>query len=415
MSSPVFRNFVSLATIQGANLLAPLLTLPYLARMIGFEGLGILATAAATCAWLGILIDWGFNLTATRAVATRSHDVEEVARIVSAVTAAKVVLMLLSAAVLAVLLAAVPSVRQYGAVYVFSFAFVVAQAMLPAWAFQGMQRMGSVAAINAAAKLVSAALVLLLVQDSDQFARVPLINAVVSLIAAAMAMRQLRTRLGVRIGRPTWTEMGQMLRGGREIFVATAAGNIYSQGPVLILNLFTDVASVGKYSIAQKISMAAVSIFQSLSQAYFPHISQLWVEAPGCFLRLVRRYIGATQLASAALMGTLFAIAPLVYLLLTGARDAAGIEAIRFWLVVAQLTVLAVMLNPVLVSLGRDRDMARMYIGCSLAFVAYSSVLTQLFLLRGMLMSMVIVEATICLASVASFARGRRDRALGAA
>lgn len=394
-------------------MVAPLLTLPYLARVIGFEGLGILATAAATCAWLGILVDWGFNLTGTRAVSTRRIDLEEVSRIFSAVTATKFILILLSSALLAGTALVVPPIKQHGAVYLFSFTFVAAQALLPTWAFQGMERMASIAVINAAGKIISAMLVLLLVKHRHQVVIVPFINTIVSLAVAAVATYQLRTKLGVRYARPTATQIRSVLRDGREIFVATAAGNIYSQGPVLILNLFADIISVGKYSIAQKISVAAVSIFQSVSQAYFPHLSRLWLDAPGRFVSLVQRYVGTTQLASAILLGTLFTFAPDVYLLLTGARDPQGIEAIRYWLVIAQLTVLSVLLNPVLISIGRDRDMARMYIGCSLSFLAYSCVLTWQFRLQGMLTSMIIVEATIALASIASFVRGTKIRAIG--
>ena len=126
---PVFANFASLAAIQGVNLIAPFLTLPYLARVIGFEGLGILATAAATCAWLGLLIDWGFNLTATRAVSTRRDDLAEVRRIFSVVTMAKLALIVLSFVVLAGLWLAVPSVRRYYLAYLFSFTFVACQAL----------------------------------------------------------------------------------------------------------------------------------------------------------------------------------------------------------------------------------------------------------------------------------------------
>jgi O-antigen/teichoic acid export membrane protein len=115
---------------------------------------------------------------------------------------------------------------------------------------------------------------------------------------------------------------------------------------------------------------------------------------------------------SVVLLGTLFISAPIIYPILTGSHDAAGIEAMRYWLVIAQLTVLSVMLNPALVSIGLDRSMARMYIACGVVFLAYACVLTKLFLLQGMLMSMVIVETTIALASFASFARGTKVGAL---
>lgn len=413
-SRPVLANFIWLAAIQGTNLLAPLLTFPYLARVLGFEGVGILATAAATCAFFGILIDWGFNLTATRAVSTRREDLGEVSSIFSAVTMAKLTLIVLSFAVLAGLWLAIPSVVQYQKAYLFSFTFVACQALLPTWIFQGMERMASLAIINAVSKIVSTGLVLVLVNKANEFARVPMIYTFVTLVSVTVAMYRLNAKFGIRLERPPAMKVLEMLKDGRAIFSATVAGYVYSQGPVLILNVFTDLATVGKYSIAQKVSGVAVSLFQSVSQAYFPKFSRLWIEAPVSFIGLVKRYIGVTQLASSILLGTLFVFSAPIYYLLTGSNDTQGIEAIRYWLVIAQLTVLSVMLNPVLVSIGKDRSMARMYFICGGAFLFYSYVLTWLFKLEGMLVSMIIVEASIAFTSLALFMGKAETRHCGA-
>jgi PST family polysaccharide transporter len=403
-------NFISLAAIQGTNLLVPLLTFPYLARVLGFKGVGILATAAATCAIFGILIDWGFNLTATRAVSTRRDDLREVSCIFSAVTMAKLILIALSLIVLAGLWLAIPLVSQHLSAYLFSFTFVACQALLPTWVFQGLERMASLAIINAIGKIIAMGLLLLLVNQADDFALVPLIYTVVTVATVAVAMYRLRSKFGISFTRPPTIKVVAMLNDGRSIFTATIAGYVYSQGPVLILNAFTDLTTVGKYSIAQKISGAAVSIFQSVSQAYFPHLSRLWLTAPGSFVTLVRRYIGATQLMSSILLGTLFIFPDHIFYVLTGTNDAQGIQAMRYWLVIAQLTVLSVTLNPVLVSIGSDRNMAKMYVLCGGAFLFYSFVLTWRFKLEGMLISMVIVEATIALTSLALFMGMSKDR-----
>ncbi len=407
-SRPVLANFISLAAIQGTNLLVPLLTFPYLARVLGFEGVGILATAAATCAIFGIFIDWGFNLTATRAVSTRRNDLREVSCIFSAVTIAKLGLIALSLIVFAGLWLAMPLVSQHLMVYLFSFTFVACQALVPTWLFQGLERMGSLAIFNAIGKLIAMGLLLLLVNQTDDYVLVPLIYTVVTLATIAVAMYQLRSKFGIRFSRPQKIKVIAMLNDGRSIFTATIAGFVYSQGPVLILNAFTDLATVGRYSIAQKISGAVVSIFQSVSQAYFPHLSRLWLAAPDRFTALVRRYLVATQLMSSVLLGSLFFFADYIFYLLTGTNDAQGIEAMRYWLVITQLTVLSVTLNPVLVSIGGDRNMARMYVLCGGVFLFYSFILTWLFKLEGMLISMIIVEATIAFTSLALFMSNSR-------
>lgn len=47
----------------------PLISMPYLARVIGADGFGKIAFASAIVVWIQTISDWGFNLTATRDVA----------------------------------------------------------------------------------------------------------------------------------------------------------------------------------------------------------------------------------------------------------------------------------------------------------------------------------------------------------
>jgi len=409
-TNSILANFAFLASIQGVNLLAPLVTLPYLARILGFEKLGILATAAAVCAWLAILIDYGFNLTATRSVSAKREDLAEVSHIYSAVMTAKMALVAGSFLLLHTVILIFPSLQPNYFAYLFSFTFVVGQALLPTWIFQGMERMGSIAVINALGKLIGAALIITLVNKPQDFASVPLINTIVSMGSALGATWVLHSKLKIRFARPSRQKVAQMLVEGRAVFVATGAGNIYNQGPILILNAFTDAASVGKYSIAQKLATASVSLFQSLAQAYFPHFTRLWITSNDQFANVLKRYVTFTQLISGLVLGSLFVFAPLLYHLLTGAQDAQGISAVRYWLVIAQLIVFSVSLNPVLVAIGRDTSMARMYIVCGSVFLLYSCFLTRILLLQGMLISMVIVELTIAVASAAAVIRSVNEK-----
>ena len=59
------ENFFYLSLFQVACYIFPLLTIPYLARIIGTEGFGKIAFAAAVVSWIQIVVDWGFNYTAT--------------------------------------------------------------------------------------------------------------------------------------------------------------------------------------------------------------------------------------------------------------------------------------------------------------------------------------------------------------
>ncbi|MCF0207273.1 MAG: oligosaccharide flippase family protein, partial [Bacteroidales bacterium] len=102
-SKVLAENFMYLSVLQVAGYIFPLITIPYLARVIGVEGYGKIAFAAGIITWVMTITDWGFNYTATRDVAKIRDDKQKVAEIFSNVLWAKLLLMLASLVVLTIL------------------------------------------------------------------------------------------------------------------------------------------------------------------------------------------------------------------------------------------------------------------------------------------------------------------------
>ena len=68
------QNFAYLSLLQVAGYVFPLITMPYLARVIGVDGFGNIAFASAVMIWVQTIADWGFNFTATRDVAQNREN-----------------------------------------------------------------------------------------------------------------------------------------------------------------------------------------------------------------------------------------------------------------------------------------------------------------------------------------------------
>ena len=78
----IVKNYVALLFIQGANFILPLIILPYLVRVLGSEKYGLVMIAQSVALFLTIVVDFGFNISATNDKCNEEEQtLEEVSRI----------------------------------------------------------------------------------------------------------------------------------------------------------------------------------------------------------------------------------------------------------------------------------------------------------------------------------------------
>ena len=149
----LFVNASFLALMQAANMFLPLLTVPFLVRVLGIELFGQLAFVTAFMYYFVVLSDYGFNLTATRDISVNRHDIEEVSRIYSQVTVIKLALLILSFLLMLAIVFFVPTFFEHWPLYLASFMVVICQALFPTWFFQGMEAMKYITYLSVFAKV----------------------------------------------------------------------------------------------------------------------------------------------------------------------------------------------------------------------------------------------------------------------
>jgi PST family polysaccharide transporter len=100
----ILNNFFSLTLLKALTYLLPLITFPYLIRVLGVDKFGLVMFAQATMYYFEILVDFGFNLSATREVALNAKNKSKLNEIISSVFSIKLVLLIISGLLLLLIL-----------------------------------------------------------------------------------------------------------------------------------------------------------------------------------------------------------------------------------------------------------------------------------------------------------------------
>ncbi len=150
----LFTNAFSLLILQFANYILPLITIPYVVRVIGPDKFGLISFAQAFIGYFQILTDYGFNLSATREISVHRENKKMVQEIFSSVILIKFMLFLLSFLILSIFLIFIPRFRNDWSVYIFTFGMVLGNVLFPVWFFQGMEKMRYITILHMIAKII---------------------------------------------------------------------------------------------------------------------------------------------------------------------------------------------------------------------------------------------------------------------
>lgn len=338
--TPWLRSAALLSVIQLANQLIPLVSIPYLAGVLGPAGWGRLAVAQSFGLYLTTVLEYGFNLSATREIAARK-GAASVAAVAGRVLAAQAGLYLLGALLAVLILPYFAIFREEPWLIASTLIWVIPQGLSLQWLFQGLDRLPLLAAATLAARLLGLAALFAFVRTPRDLALAPLVQALPALLlltaAAAIVLRQ----TGLR--RPRFDEVLATLRAGFLLFVYRAGLNVHAAAMAFLLGCVAAPEIVGFYAAAERIAKAALSFLDPLTLTLFPRLSAL---AFGPQRELAWRGTVALLAVGSLLGVALFVGAPFLVHRLLGPAFAPAIDVLRILAALGPLSALSQALGP---------------------------------------------------------------------
>ncbi len=406
--STLVQNAAALYGVQIVRKVFPLLLVPYLARVLGPSGWGVLAFTQSLAEFVVLVIEFGFNLSATREIARNRQSRTACGEIMAGVLGSQ--LILAGCGLLGAFLVSrwIPVLRDNPRLLAAGFFYAIAQGFIPLWFFQGLERMHLAATLEISGRVIGLLSIFLWVRSAEDIWIALVIQglapAFTTVIGLAMAYQHIPCRM------PTRHSIQAAMARGWSLFVFRSGESLYGVGNAFILGLFVSPVQVGYFASAEKISRAMFGLLNPIREALYPRLSRMVKQSPQDALRLARTGVAVMMTGGVLLSSGVFLLAPVLIRLLVGHAFAPAVTVLKI------LSVLPVLLAVTqsaglqwLLPLGRDADVNRIILLAGALNVALAVWLAPRFAQIGMAWGVVCAETFVSCGMIRAVLRSQPE------
>lgn len=364
------RKLIELAMTHVATFAFPLVFAVICGRTLGIHDYGIVSFYAALAAFLGMVIEFGFDWYGIREVARHQGDPAGVHRILWNITAAK---LLLCAGVVGVAGGALWQLRAHAEwpLMLASSAYLVGFAFDAGWYVRALEQTRLLLLITSGVRLVGIVVLLTVVPRVATMESALGVYALVSLLTSGVTWFFLAQRGLVQRSRVERRYIGQLLRSSSAIVFGNVNGAMLTNGGIALLGMHADPATVGAANLALRVRMAGQAVMLPVQQLGFVRISGLASRTPLAAMALGSRLMVVTLAIGTVISMVCMATAPFIarYVFKTEVPIAVMlILLLAFSIPIQGMSSLFGMQS--LIALGQERRYALIQLAATLAFCA---------------------------------------------
>lgn len=326
----LMQNIASLGLVQLANYAIPLLIMPFITRALGPEAFGKASYAQNIIAYLTIIVNYGFEYTATQDVALNRENKDKTRHIFWSVMKFKTVLLSISLIALALLYFFFDKVNEDPSLYIYAWLINVGFVMFPTWFFQGMENMKKMAVFNFITKLCGAILTIAVVSSPEDYRLYILVLSLSYIAVGVVSFAYVLRKYDLT---PYQTNKETYISGikkGFPVFINNIFVCLYTTLGITIIGIYLSDYEVGIYTGAQKIIVAILMLTSMpLNTSLYPMMSRKFRENRTEGIRFFKKTLKISILAGIIISAMTFFLSELVVKILLGGMYEDSITIIR--------------------------------------------------------------------------------------
>lgn len=264
------KNTSYLYLITIIKILFPLLTLPYLTRILSIDTYGMVAYVKAYMAYVILLLDFGFLLSATGDIA-KAENIAMVGRIAGNVFAGKIFLVLLSAIGTFILSKYIKILYQNQLFLWLYFISCALTIFIPDFLYRGIEKMEYVAIPFTVSKTLVVILTYILIKDDNELLYIPGLEITGNIVTAVVSLCFLK-KLQIKIRWGGFKKCVTEFIKSSIYFLSNFATTFFGAFTTIIVGSYMLKSDIAYWSLCIQIVAIAKGMYAPIANSLYPHM-----------------------------------------------------------------------------------------------------------------------------------------------
>ncbi|WP_106830636.1 oligosaccharide flippase family protein [Parabacteroides pacaensis] len=270
----IVGNALYVSILQVFVVAAPLITYPYLVRVLGTELYGIVLSAQMLASYASLIIDFGSNSVCAKHVSINRDNSGKLSEILSSILLTRTILFVLIFFVYMLVVYLIPVYREYIYLFIITYFITLNDVLFPQFFFQGIEKMKYVTIINIGVKLFFILLIFILVKSVDDILLIPLLYSVGYMLGGISSLLIVRFKLGIGFKIPTYHQAIIYVKDSSAIFATELICTVKDKLNYLFVGTLVNMNSVVLYDLAIKLNSFLTKPLNVISIVLFPRFAK---------------------------------------------------------------------------------------------------------------------------------------------
>lgn len=269
MKRNILKNVIMLYGLSIAKIIFPLLTLPYLTRVLSVDTYGVVSFVKTIMTYFQIFLDFGFMLSGTKDVIESRDDKRKLGVVVGDVLFARIILGGIGFIILILLTILLPILREN---YVYTFISYIAiflSVFLFDYVFRGLEEMQVVTIIFVTMKGISAALTFVFVHCDGDIMWIPILECIGTFVAVIFVFTELNKR-SIKVAFTSIRNSIKKLGESAVYFASEMATTAFGALNTVLIGAFLSKSDVAYWSLCISMTSAVQAMYSPINNGIYP-------------------------------------------------------------------------------------------------------------------------------------------------